>query len=111
MGKGPCVVLHLRLRCDPKDRDQLLSFMHEAVPFYEEPGGIRIRLLEDMTDPSRFIEIVEYETEEAYERDRPRVESDGRMQVYLRRWRSLLNGPVELETYKEVNLDIGKGRE
>jgi hypothetical protein len=66
-------------------------------------------LLEDVADPSRFIEIVEYETEDAYERDRPRVESDEQMQVYLRRWRSLLSGPVELETYKEVNLDIEKG--
>lgn len=111
MDKGPCVVLHLRIRCDPQDRDALLSFLHEAVPFYEGPGGIRIRLLEDMSDPSRLIEIVEYETEEAYERDRPRVESDERMQAYLNRWRSLLSGPVELEVYKEVTPDIRKGLE
>jgi quinol monooxygenase YgiN len=109
MVDGPCMVLHLRIRCDPNDRKELLRLLNEAMPFYEQPGGIRIRLLEDTSDPSRFIEIVEYESQESYERDQSRVENDGQMQTYLHRWRSLLSNPVEVEVYKEITTEIRGG--
>ena len=40
----PAVEIHLRIRCER--RDELLAFLAEAVPFYEAPGGIRVRLIE-----------------------------------------------------------------
>jgi len=32
----------------------------EAIPFYEQPGGIHVRVLWDMADYDRFNEIIEY---------------------------------------------------
>ena len=91
--------LHLRVRVAPENRAAFDAFLREAIPFYESPGGIRIRLLEDRTDPTRLIEVVEYDSREAYERDQKRVESDPRMKVYLERWRALLEGPPVVEVY------------
>ena len=49
-----------------------------AIPFYEQPGGIRVRLLWDTADPDRFIEIVEYADQGAHDRDQARVADDPR---------------------------------
>lgn len=94
--------LHLRLRVAGEKQESLLSFLREAVPFYEEPGGIHVRLLRSLEDPARFIEEVEYRDAETYDRDQVRVESDARMRSLLDRWRVLLEGPAEVERYEDV---------
>lgn len=93
------IELHLRGRVAPGRRRDLVAFLGEAIPFYERPGGIRIRLLWDVTDPDRFIEVAEYVDQETHDRDQVRVGSDPEMQDYLRRWRSLLAEPPQVETY------------
>ena len=102
-----CVALHLRIRVKPENRDALLRFLAEARPFYEQPGGITMRLLQQMTDPSEFIEVFEYESRAAYEGDERRVRDDPRMKAYLERWRSLLDGPPVVEAYLEQVIDGG----
>ena len=101
------VTLHLRIRVHPggEGRDALLTFLRDAVPFYESPGGIRVRLIEDHDDPDRFIEIVEYNTERAYLDDQHRVEHDPEMKGYLARWRGLLAEPPCVEVYRETHFD------
>jgi quinol monooxygenase YgiN len=94
------IELHLRGRAAPGRRADLLTFLRDAIPFYERPGGIRVRLLWDLTDPDRFIEVVEYADQNAYELDQARVNSDPEMQDYLRRWRAFLAGPPQIETYR-----------
>lgn len=94
------IELHLRGQAAPGGREDLLAFLAEAIPFYEKPGGIRVRLLWDTTDPGRFIEIVEYADQEAHDRDQVRVAEDPEMGEYLRRWRDLLAGPPQVETYR-----------
>lgn len=37
--------LHLRIRVAPGRCDELLAFLREAIPFYERPGGIEVRML------------------------------------------------------------------
>ncbi|MGD9789545.1 MAG: putative quinol monooxygenase [Phycisphaerales bacterium] len=91
--------LHLRIRVETGRREEFLAFLREATVYYESPGGIAIRLLEDERDDHRFIEVVAYATREAYERDRERVERDPVMRGYLERWRALLaEGPL-VEVY------------
>ncbi|MFO0832724.1 MAG: antibiotic biosynthesis monooxygenase [Phycisphaerales bacterium] len=92
--------LHLRVRVKPGRRDAFLAFLGEATPFYESPGGIEVRLLEDMRDDHRFIELVLYADEAAYLRDQQRVEHDPTMRALLTRWRDLLVEPPIVEVYR-----------
>jgi hypothetical protein len=94
------IELHLRGRAARGRRADLVAFLAEAIPFYEAPGGIRVRLLWDVTDPDQFIEVVEYADVAAHDRDQHRVEHDSRMRDYLQRWRALLDGPPEVVTYR-----------
>jgi quinol monooxygenase YgiN len=96
------VLLHLRFRVQPGRREEFLAFLRDAVPFYEAPGGIRIGLLQDVADPDRFIEVVEYADEETYQRDQARVGSDPGMRGYLSRWRELLALPLEMEVLHDL---------
>jgi hypothetical protein len=84
--------------------DDLVSFLRTAIPFYEGPGGIRVRLLRDVEDPNAFIEDITYEDEAAYAADQHRVESDPVMIARLEEWRGLLAGAVEVQTLREVTL-------
>jgi hypothetical protein len=79
-----------------------LELLREAVPFYQAPGGIRIRLLRSCDDPERWLEIVEYRDCETHDRDQVRVESDSAMRSFLQRWHALFASPLDVETYEEV---------
>ena len=96
------MIIQLRGRVRDGRWGDLMSFLHKAIPFYEEPGGIRVRLLRDVEDPEVFIEVIEYETEGSYVADQRRVESDPAMIARLEEWRGLLAGPVEVQTLREV---------
>jgi hypothetical protein len=72
-----------------------------ATPFYEAFGGQRVRLLQNVDDPARFIHEIEYDTHEMMEVNRQRIASDPRVQAYLQTWRTLLPGSVEIDVYKE----------
>src|SRR5512139_2431223 len=95
--------LHLRGRVRPGRHDDLVEILREAVPFYEAPGGIRVRLLWDVANRDQFIEIVEYADQATYDRDQQRVAVDSQMKQYLDRWRALLVGPPQVETYLVSN--------
>jgi quinol monooxygenase YgiN len=81
----------------------------QAIPFYERPGGIRVSLFEDASDADRFVEVVEYADAAAFDADQLRVESDAEMRGWLGRWRELLQGPPEVEVYRDVS-DAGASR-
>lgn len=100
------ISLHLRFRVEPGRRAALVDFLRGAVPYYEAPGGIRVRLLERDGDPTELIEVVEYETAEGYALDQARVENDPRMRELLATWRSLLAEPPEVTTYVEITPEI-----
>jgi hypothetical protein len=98
------VFVHLRIRVAEHRQAELRSFLSEAIPFYESPGGIRVRLLANDLDPERFIELVEYIDEHTYRQDESRVESDPTMAAFLVRWRSLLVEPPCVEVYHQTDL-------
>ena len=105
--RWPAIVsVHLRIRVAEDRRVEFHSFLREAIPFYEAPGGIRFRLLSDEADPERFVELVEYIDEHTYRLDDDRVQSDPTMAQFLARWRSLLAEPPTVETYREVDLPL-----
>jgi len=96
------VTIQLRGRVSQGRWDDLMSFLTRAIPFYEGPGGIHVRLLRDVADPDAFIEVIEYETAEAYAADQHRVENDPAMIARLEEWRGLLAGPIEVQTLNEI---------
>jgi uncharacterized protein YbaA (DUF1428 family) len=81
---------------------QLASLVKSAAPFYQAFGGQRIRLLQNVDDPARFIHEIEYDTHEVIELSRQRVASDPRVQAYLQTWRALLPGSIEIDVYREA---------
>ncbi|MFT3683733.1 MAG: hypothetical protein QM783_02205 [Phycisphaerales bacterium] len=94
--------LHLRFRVKPGMRDAYFAFLAEGKPFYESPGGIEVRLLQDLADDHRFIELILYENREVYDRDQVRVKDDPTMKAFLKRWRELLVEPPAVEVYALV---------
>ena len=102
-GWRPAVSVHLRICIEPGRTDELRLFLREPIPFYESPGGVRVRLLGGADAPHRFIEVVEYASEDAYLKDEERVRSDATMAQYLARWRALLAEPPTVETYRDID--------
>lgn len=98
------IELHLRIQVKPECLGAFYAFLKEAIPFYEQPGGIRIRLLQDFSEPTRLIELVEYADEEGYQQDQWRVEHDEQMKAYLGRWRDLLVRAPQVEVYRRTQV-------
>jgi hypothetical protein len=73
-----------------------------ATPFFEFFGSSEVKLLQNVDDPSRFIQVIDYVTDEALELNRQRVASDPRMQAYLQAWRAALPGGVEIDVFQEM---------
>jgi hypothetical protein len=76
--------------------------MKSAKPFWEFFGTMRMRLLQNVDDPGRFIQVIDYEADEAVELNRQRIAGDPRMQGFIQAWRSMLPGAVEIDVYEEV---------
>jgi hypothetical protein len=94
--------LHLRFTWPSADPAQILQFVNASKPFYEMMGGTEIRLLQNVDDPGKFIQVIEYETPESMETNRQRIAADARLQTYLQAWRAMLPGGVEMDVFKDV---------
>ena len=94
--------IQFRFTLPAADAAHLASLVRAAAPFYEAFGGKRVRLLQNVDDPARFVHEIEYDTHEVMEVNRQRIASDPRVQAYLQTWRSLLPGAVEMDVYKEA---------
>ena len=94
--------LHLKFTLAGADPAQLSALIKSAKPFYEFFGTMRMRLLQNVDDRGRFIQVIDYETDEALELNRQRIASDPRMQGFIQAWRSMLPGAVEIDVYEEV---------
>lgn len=95
------VTLMLRFKVAAANHAALRAFLARAIPYYEQPGGIRVRLLEGVSSPEEFVEMVEYRDQDTYERDQVRVQTDAGMKSLLDEWRQLHAGPVSVDVYRE----------
>ena len=94
--------LHLRFTWPSADPAQILQFVNASKPFYEMMGGTEVRLQQNVDDPGKFIQVIEYETPESMETNRQRIAADPRLQTYLQAWRAMLPGGVEIDVFKDV---------
>jgi hypothetical protein len=95
-------ILHIKFRSPTADSSQLVSLFQSAMPFYQATGVTRARLLRNVDDPSAFIQVLEYQVSEMIEINRQAIASDPMMQGYLRAWRAIVPGGVEVDVYEEV---------
>jgi hypothetical protein len=80
----------------------LAALVKSAAPFFEAFGGRRVRLLQNVDDPARFVHEIEYDAPEFLELNRQRIAGDPRMQGFIQAWRSMLPGAVEIDVYEEA---------
>lgn len=94
--------LHFKFTLPAADPQHLLAMMKASAPFYEAFGGKNARLLQNVDDPARYIQVIEYDTHEAVELNRQRIAADQRVQTFLQTWRAMLPGAVEIDVYQDV---------
>ena len=94
--------LQLRFTLPATDFGQLAAMIKAAAPFYQVFGNAQVRLLQNVDDPAKFVQEIEYEAQEGWELNRQRIASDVRMQTYLQAWRAMLPGAPEIDVYQEV---------
>ena len=97
--------LMLRFTVPSGDPKQLLAMMQAAKPFYEFFGGKTVQLLQNVDEPSRFTQVIEYETDADNEINRQKIASDPRWQASLQMWRSVVSGAVDVEVYREAGAE------
>ena len=95
-------ILHFKFRMPNADTDQLVALVKSAMPFYQAASGARARLLRNVDDPSQFIQVLEYEVPQMLEMNRQAIAGDPLFQSYLRTWRTLVPGGVEVDVYEDV---------
>jgi hypothetical protein len=94
-------ILHFKFRMPNADAGQLTALMQSAMPFYQASGA-RARLLRNVDDPSQFIQVLEYRVPEMLETNRQAIAADAMIQGYLRAWRTLIPGGIEVDVYEDV---------
>jgi len=94
--------LQLRFTLPTADSGQLAAMIKAAAPFYQMFGKAEVRLLQNVDDPAKFVQIIDYEAVEDWELNRQRIASDPRMLVYLQTWRTMFPGALEIDVFQEV---------
>ena len=94
-------ILHFKFRMPNADAAQLTALMQSAMPFYQASGA-RARLLRNVDDPGQFMQVLEYKVPEMLETNRQAIAADPMIQGYLRAWRTLVPGSVEVEVFEDV---------
>lgn len=94
--------LQLRFTLPTADSAQLAAMIKATAPFYQMFGKAEVRLLQNVDDPAKFIQVIEYEAAEDWELNRQRIAGDARMQTFLQTWRTMFPGALEIDVYQEV---------
>jgi hypothetical protein len=86
----------------PAESAHLVAMIKAAAPLYQMFGSAKVRLLQNVDDPAKFVQEIEYEAQEDWELNRQRIAGDVRMQSYLQAWRAILPGALEIDVYQDV---------
>jgi hypothetical protein len=94
--------LQLKFTLPTGDSSQLAAMIKAAAPFYQMFGSAEVRLLHNVDDPTKFVQIIEYEAREDFELTRQKMASDAKMQAFVQMWRAMFPGGIEIDVYQEV---------
>jgi len=96
-------VLQLKFTLPTAEPVQFAAFIKATEPYYELFGGKQVRLLQNVDQPSQFIQIIDYEINESFETSRQQIAGDPRLQAFLQAWRSMFPGTVEVDIFREID--------
>jgi hypothetical protein len=82
--------------------EQMIAMIKSAAPLYQMFGDAEVRLLQNVDDPSRFLQEIEYNAPATIETNRQQIASDPRVQAYLQAWRAMFPGAIEIDVFKEI---------
>ena len=92
--EGPAHALQMRFTLPSGDPAQLIAMIKAAAPFYQMFGNAQVRLLQNVDDPAKLIQEIEYEAHEDWELNRQRIAGDVRMQTFLQTWGVMFPGAL-----------------
>jgi hypothetical protein len=95
-------VVHLKFTLPATGSAELTAMIKAAAPFYQMFGNAQVRLLQNVDDPAKFIQQIEYEAQGEWELNRQRIAGDARMQAYLQSWRTMFPGALEIDVFQDV---------
>jgi hypothetical protein len=93
--------LHFRFTL-PGASEHVVAMIKSSAPLYQMFGEAQVRLLQNVDDPARFLQEIEYDAPEALELNRQQLAGDPRVQAYLQAWRALVPGGVDIEVFREL---------
>lgn len=93
--------LHFRFTLPSADTAQLFSLMKNSAPYMTIFGEMHVRFLQNADDPTKIIQIVEYDAPASMEANRQSMASDPRVQAYLHVWRAMVPN-VQMDVYREI---------
>ena len=67
----------------PGASEQMIAMIKSATPLYQMFGDAKVRLLQNVDDPGRFLQEIEYDAPESLETNRQQIASDPRVQAYM----------------------------
>jgi hypothetical protein len=94
--------LQMRFTLPATDTSHYVAMIKAAAPFYQAFGNAQVRLLQNVDDPAKFVQEIEYEADEGWELNRQRLAGDIRMQTFLQTWRTMFPGAMEMDVYQIV---------
>ena len=93
--------LHFKFTLPSADTAQLFAMMKNTAPYMTIFGEMSVRFLQNADDPTKIIQIVEYDAPESMEANRQSMASDPRLQTYLQMWRAMIPN-VQMDVYREI---------
>ena len=82
--------------------EQMIAMIKSSAPMYQIFADAKVRLLQNVDDPNRFLQEIEYDAPESLELNRQQLASDPRVQTYIQAWRSMFPGAIEIDVFKVV---------
>ncbi len=96
-------ILHVKIKTPSPDAAKLVaSMMKNAAPMVRAFGDVRLRLLRNVDDQTRFLQTIDYQADQAIEQSRQKLASDPIAQNIVQAWRALFPGAVEVDVYEDV---------
>jgi uncharacterized membrane-anchored protein YhcB (DUF1043 family) len=95
--------LLLRLKAPTPDAAKMLgTMMQNTAAMYQAFGDAKVRLLRNADDQTQFLQIIEFQADQAVERSRQKMAGDPTMQNFLQAWRAMFPGAADAEIYEDV---------
>jgi hypothetical protein len=98
-------ILYIKIRMPSSDATTVLASMMK-VPMYAALGDVQMRLLRNVDDPAQFLQIIEYQADQALELNRHNVANNPTMHNYVQSWRTFFPGGVEIDVYEDVTNSV-----